>query len=124
MKFRDIKKLDYPDEFEFEWILVDLFYKHYVDLHKAIEAYTEALEKEKHKQTSRFNEACLNIHQMLCGFRGKEKEKVLKRAIHCFNLNKTMVSNIHDHKVGYTEEDKKEWDEFCNKIYGIEDFND
>lgn len=123
MKFRDIKKLDYPDDWELEWILGDLFYKHQADIFKAIVAYTTALEKEKHKKTSLFNEACLAIHQMFC-FKGKHKPEAVKRATHIFNLNKTMVSGIHDKNNHYTEEDKKEWDDFYKKCYGIEDFND
>ena len=42
----------------------------------------------------------------------------MKRCIHTFNANKTVVSHIHDEKYGYTEEDEKKWDEFCELMYG------
>lgn len=67
----------------------------------------------------RFNEACTNLTQILGGnFKGKEKKKAIKRAIHTFNLNTTLVPHVHDAKYEYTSEDEKEWDDFCKLIYG------
>jgi len=51
-------------------------------------------------------------------FKGKDKQKAIKRAIHTFNLNTTLVPHVHDKKYGYTGEDEREWDEFCEMIYG------
>jgi hypothetical protein len=69
----------------------------------------------------RFNEACTNLTQILGGnFKGKEKQKAIKRAIHTFNLNTTLVPHVHDAKYGYTGDDEKEWDDFCKLIYGTD----
>jgi hypothetical protein len=69
----------------------------------------------------RFEEACINLTQMLGNnFKGKEKQKAIKRAIHTFNLNTSLVPHVHDEKYGYTSDDEKEWDEFCEMIYGTD----
>lgn len=80
-----------------------------------------ALDKERHLNEMRFSEACVNLTQMIGGnFNGKEKQKAIKRAIHTFNLNTTLVPHVHDEKYGYTSEDEKEWDKFCELIYGTD----
>ena len=50
-------------------------------------------------------------------WKGKHKESLIKRAIHILNLNKTIPSNIYNEQYGYTDEDKKEWDEFMKMHY-------
>lgn len=117
--FRDIKKMDYNDDLPFKFVLVDLLYKKMIDVNFVLLCYTEALDKERHLNAMRFNEACVNLTQILGGnFKGKEKQKVIKRAIHTFNLNTTLVPHVHDAKYGYTSDDEKEWDEFCTLMYG------
>jgi predicted solute-binding protein len=67
----------------------------------------------------RFNEACINLTQMLGdNFKGKEKQEVIKRAIHTVNLNTSLVPHVHDEKYGYTSDDEKKLDKFCEMIYG------
>lgn len=51
-------------------------------------------------------------------WQGYLKRKAIKRAIHTFNLNTTLVPHVHDAKYEYTNEDEKEWDDFCKLIYG------
>ena len=121
LRFGDIKKLDYNDDTPFEYVLVDLLYKKVIDVNYVLYCYTDALDKERHLNAMRFNEACANLTQILGGnFKGKEKQKAIKRAIHTFNLNTTLVPHIHDEKYGYTSDDEKEWDEFCELIYGTD----
>jgi hypothetical protein len=117
--FRDIKKMDYNDNLPFKYVLVDLLYKKVIDMNFVLSCYTDAIDKERHLNAMRFNEACVNLTQMLGdNFKGKGKQQATKRAIHTFNLNTTLVPHVHDKKYGYTEEDEKEWDEFCDLIYG------
>lgn len=119
LTFGDIKKLEYDDRMPFKFVLVDLLYKKLIDVNFVLSCYTEALDKERHLNAMRFNEACTNLTQMLGdNFKGKEKQKAIKRSIHTFNLNTTLVPHVHDDKYGYTSDDEKEWDDFCKMIYG------
>lgn len=119
LRFGDIKKLDYDDDLPFKYVLVDLLYKKVIDMNFVLLCYTDAIDKERHLNAMRFNEACVNLTQMLGdNFKGKGKRQAIKRAIHTFNLNTTLVPHVHDKQYGYTEEDEKEWDEFCDLIYG------
>lgn len=119
LTFGDIKKLGYNDNMPFGYVLVDLLYKKLIDVNFVLECYTTALDKERHLNAMRFNEACTNLTQILGGnFKGKEKKKAIKRAIHTFNLNTTLVPHVHDKMYEYTSEDEKEWDDFCQTIYG------
>lgn len=119
LTFGDIKKLEYNDNMPFEYVLVDLLYKKEIDVNFVLSCYTNALDRERHLNAMRFNEACVNLTQMLGdNFKGKDKQKAIKRAIHTFNLNTTLVPHSHDDKYGYTSDDEKEWDNFCEMIYG------
>lgn len=121
LRFGDIKKMDYNDYLPFKFVLVDLLYKKQIDVNFVLSCYTDALDKERHLNAMRFNESCVNLTQMLGNnFKGEEKQKAIKRAIHTFNLNKSLVPHVHDEKYGYTSEDEKEWDEFCKMIYGTD----
>lgn len=122
MTFGDFKKLDYNDNLKMEIVLSEAFYKHQIDFLAATNAYTYALEKEKNRQSSLFNEAATVITMWLSGHWKKPKDKValFKRAIHIFNLNKTFPSNIYNEQYGYTDKDKKAWDENMKRHYGIE----
>lgn len=119
LTFADIKKLCYDERLPFEYVLVDLLYKKLIDVNFVLSCYTNAIDKERHLNAMRFSEACTNLTQILGGnFKGKEKKKAIKRAIHTFNLNTSLVPHVHDAKYGYTNEDEKEWDDFCKLIYG------
>lgn len=120
LRFGDIKKMDYNDNLPFKYILVDLLYKKAIDVNFVLSCYTDAIDKERHLNAMRFNEACVNLTQMLGdNFKGKDKQQAIKRAIHTFNINTTLVPHVHDKQYGYTEEDEKEWDEFCDLIYWL-----
>lgn len=121
LRFGDIKEMDYNDNLPFKYVLVDLLYKKLIDVNFVLSCYTEALDKERHLNAMRFEEACINLTQMLGkNFKGEYKRKAIKRAIHTFNLTKTLVPHIHDEEYGYSEKDEKEWDEFCKTIYGTD----
>ena len=121
LRFGDIKKMNYNDNLPFKYVLVDLLYKKLVDVNSVLSCYTEALDKERHLNAMRFNEACVNLTQILGGnFKGKEKQKAIKHAIHTFNLNSSFFPHVHDEQYGYSTEDEKEWDEFCEMIYGTD----
>lgn len=121
LRFGDIKKLDYDDNLPFKYILTDLLYKKVIDVNFVLSCYTDAIDKERHLNAMRFNEACVNLTQMLGdNFKGKWKQQATKRAIHTLNLNTTLVPHVHDKQYDYTEEDEKEWDEFCDLIYGTD----
>lgn len=118
-KFKHFKALDYPDSMPMNRVLSDLLYKGTLNLWDIIVPYTEAMEKERHLNNMRFEEACVNLTQMLSkNFKGKYKKEVIKRAIHTFNLTKTLVPHVHDDTYGYTDADEKQWDELCKTIYG------
>lgn len=120
-KFKHFKALDYPDSMPMNQVLSDLLYKGTLNLWDIIVPYTEAIEKERHLNNMRFEEACVNLTQMLSkNFKGKDKEEAIKRAIHTFNLTKTLVPHIHDDNYGYTEVDEEKWDEFCKLHYGTD----
>lgn len=112
----------YPPQMPVEMVLSDLLYKGCMDVNIILASYTSSLERERHLLNNRFNEAAINLTQILSGnFRKKsEKEEVYKRAIHTFNLNKTLPAHIHDNQYGYTKEDEEKWDEFCKTMYGTD----
>lgn len=121
LTFDDIKKMDYDDSLPFEFVLVDLLYKKLINVNEVLACYTEALDRERHLNAMRFEEACVNITQILSkNFKKKkDKETVYKRAIHTFNLSNSLPKHIYDVEYGYTEQDEKEWDDFCESMYGI-----
>ena len=123
MTVKDLKAAldDYADMLPAHYALGDLFFKGKLDFLDAMRAYVDALEKERHIQNCRFCEASISLTQMLGGnFKGKYKEEMLKRAVHTFNLTTNLPRNIHNVQYGYTEEDKKYWDERTKELYGVD----
>ena len=132
MKFKDFKNLDYDPESSMELVLSDMLFKRQIDVNTILIAYTTALEKERHIGNCKFEEACINLTQLLSpNFKiiKPESKKVdykmnaIKRAIHTLNFSKCLPQNVHNSEYGYTEEDKKDWDDFCELHYG-DDFKD
>lgn len=121
LRFTDFKNLDYPDDMPMNLVLADMMYKGQLDTNFIMSCYTDAIERERHLNAMRFEEACVNLTQILGdSFKGKQRDGVVKRAIHTFNLTKTLVPHVHDGKYEYTDEDEKKWDEFCKIIYGTD----
>ncbi len=125
MTYKDFKNLKYSDNLPMEYVLADVFYNGLVDFQTASIAYTSALERERRKKTSLFNEAVTVLQMWLSGnWEKKEaKEKLSKRAIHITNLNGTFPKNTFNAQYGYTDKDKAHWDEFTKVLYG-DDFGD
>lgn len=118
-RFVDFKALDYPDIMPMSQVLSDLLYKGTLNVWDIISPYIDAIEKERHLNSMRFEEACVNILQLLSkNFEGEDKETTIKRAIHTFNLTKTLVPHVYDNDYNYTSEDEKSLDDFCKLIYG------
>lgn len=82
LTFADIKKLEYADEMPFEYVLVDMLYKKQIDVNFVLSCYTNELDKERHLNAMRFNEACINLTQMLGdNFKGKGRINTTHEAI-------------------------------------------
>ena len=121
LRFIDFKNLDYPDSMSMNIVLADLMYRGLIDTNYIMSCYTASIERDRHLNAMRFEEACINLTQMLgSNFRGKHKEEAIKRAIHTFNITKTLVPHVHDEDYGYTEEDEAKWDDYCKTLYGTD----
>ena len=97
LKFKDFKNLEYNDGLPIELVLADLMFKGMLNPNTIMECYTRALERERHLNESKFEEACINLTQILGGnFKGKHKRGMLKRAVHTFNLTRRLPKNIHN----------------------------
>lgn len=121
LQYRDFKHLEYDDDLPMEIVLADLMFKGMLNTNTIMECYTMALERERHLNESKFEEACINLTQILSGnFKGKHKKAILKRAVHTFNLTRRLPKNIHNAQYEYTDEDKAYWDEVCKTLYGID----
>lgn len=119
LTFGDIKKMDYADEMSFKCVLVDLLYRKFINVNDVLTAYTNAIEKERNLSAMRFNEACTNITQLVCGnFKGNDKQEAIKRSLHTLNICKAFPPHIYDTMYGYTKEDEMRFDEHCEQIYG------
>ena len=123
MTFGEFKQLDYPDSLPMEIVLEQAFYKRQINFLITVIAYEHSLNEERRRKDSFFNEAATVITMGLSGNwkKKKDKESLIKRAIHILNLNKTFPKNIYNEQYGYTEEDKKEWDDFVEMHYGIKE---
>ena len=119
MTYGEFKSLGYPDDLPMEYALVQTLLKGRIRILEVNNAYAMALDKEKHIRRMRFEEACINLTQLLNGnYKGKHLKEAQQRAIHTLNMSETLPHNLYNEKYDYTEEDKEKWDEFCKTIYG------
>ena len=92
-----------------------------INMMEITNAYTRALEAERYKSKMRFEEACTCLSQYLLGhYPKKNPNDMHNRMIHIFNRSETLPHDIYNKQYGYTEEDKKKWDEHCRMIYGTD----
>lgn len=129
MTFGEFKNLNYPDNLPMEAALISAMFKRQISMVEITNAYTAALEKERRLSYMKFEEACLNIGELLNMaelLKGGEDAlvKAVKRAIHTINLSKTFTSNKINQKYGYVEDDERKWDAFCRTIYGTSKFEE
>lgn len=121
MTYGEFKSLGYPDDLPMEYALVQTLLKGHIRILEVNNAYAMALDKEKHIRRMRFEEACINLTQLLNGlWKGKDLKEAQQRAIHTLNMSETLPHNIYNEKYDYTEEVKEKWDKFCETIYGEE----
>ena len=119
MTFGELKNLEYPDILPLEFVLSKVMYDGFLDVDKVLSAYTHSIEKARHENRMRFEEACVCITQHLSGnYKGKDKDDVYKRMISILNKSTTLPHHVWDEKYGYTKEDEEKWEEFYKTIYG------
>ena len=119
MTYGEFKNLDYADDLPMEYALVQALFDGKIKILEVNNAYSIALEKERHIRKMRFEESCINLTQLLNGlWKGKDLKVAQQRAIHTLNMSETLPHNIYNDMYDYTEEIKKKWDEFCETIYG------
>ena len=121
MTFGEFKQLDYDSDLPMEYALVQSLFEGKINIIEVNNAYSIALEKERRIGKQRFEEACVNLSQLLSGnYKGENLKEAQQRAVHTLNMSRTLPHNIYNEKYSYTEETKKKWDEFCKTIYGEE----
>lgn len=118
LTFKDIKNLDLEDNTPINLVILYLLRKHMIDVNTILTIHTSILESEVTDNKMKFEEACVNILQLLDDNPGWDKKEVAKRAIHTFNMTQSLPKGILDKKYDYSEEDKQRFDEFYKKIYG------
>ena len=121
MTFGEFKQLNYDSDLPMEYALVQSLFEGKINIIEVNNAYSIALEKERRIKHLRFEEACVNLSQLLSGnYKGENLKEAQQRAVHTLNMSRTLPHNIYNEKYSYTEETKKKWDEFCKTIYGEE----
>lgn len=119
MTYGEFKQLGYYDDLPMEYALVSALLEEKIDILEVNNAFSRALQEDKHKRRMRFEEACVNLTQLLSGnYKGKDLKEAQQRAIHTLNMSETLPHNIYNEMYDYTDETKKKWDEFCKLIYG------
>lgn len=119
LTFADIKNLTYPDFCPIEKVLEDLLIKRIININELLESYTNAIERERHQEKCKFSEAITVLVQKLSDNFKDQQDDINKRAIHIISGSKLMPENLYHEKYGYTEEDKKFWDEIFKDVYGF-----
>ena len=116
-----IKKLqELPDDIPANMAMTSMMLQKIIDYPTITKAYVQSIEHKEGDLSAKFNEGAVLCNMVLSG-NWKEKhdiDKLHKRMLHYVNANKTIVPNIYNKKYNYTEDDKKEWDEFYERIYG------
>jgi hypothetical protein len=120
MTYGEFKELGFPDIMPMENVLAQVLFDRKIDVSEVLNAYYHALEAERHKLFSQFEEACICLNMHLSkNWKGENKKKLEKRMIHIFNKSKTLPSHIWDKMYNYTEEDEKEQEEdYVMHFYG------
>jgi len=119
MTFKEFKSIDYYEGMPMESVLADVLYKGLMNVNDVLCAYSAAIERDRHENKMRFEEACVCLTQHLSGnFKGLDRDKLNKRMIAILNKSKTFPSHLYDKEYGYTKKDEQEWEEFYKTIYG------
>lgn len=122
MTYGEFKNLGFPDFMPMENALEVALCNGQIDVSEVLLAYTRALQAEKHRLSSQFEEACICINMHLSKhWNSKENRKKLNdRMIHIYNKTKTLPPHIYDNEYSYTEEDeKKEEENYQMHYFGL-----
>ena len=120
MTYAEFKELEFPGIMPMENVLAQALFDRKIDVSEILNAYYHALEAERHKLTSQFEEACvcLNMH-LSKSWKGENRKKLEKRMIHILNKSKTLPIHLYDKEYNYTNEDEKEQEEdYTMHYYG------
>ena len=119
MTYAEFKELGFPGIMPMENVLAQALFDRKIDVSEVLNAYYHALEAERHRLTSQFEEACICINMHLSKHWNKkaDREKLDKRMIHIYNKTTTLPRHVYDKDYGYTEEDDKEQEQFYNDHY-------
>ena len=126
MTYKEFTELGYPGHLPMEYVLAKALYEGKISFTTVVGAHNAALEKERHIRKMRFEEACINLTQLLNGlWKGKELKEAQQRALHTLNMSETLPNNIYNKQYDYTDEVKEKWDGFCEMMYGnkLDDVN-
>ena len=119
MTVGEFKQLDYPDALPMEYALSQALFDGVIDINTIMSSYSRAMQVERHKLSSQFEEACICINMHLSKhWTGEHKKELEKRMIHIYNKTKTLPTHIYDEEYGYTEEDDKKEEENYNMHFG------
>ena len=120
MTYGEFKELGFPDIMPMENVLAQALFDRKIDVSEILNAYYHALEAERHRLASQFEEACvcLNMH-LSKNWKGENRKKLEKRMIHILNKSKTLPNHIYDKEYNYTNEDEKEQEkDYVMHYYG------
>ena len=121
MTYGEFKQLDYSDDTQMEYVLTEVLFKGLLNVNVVLSAYSGAVERDRCIRRLRFEEACVNLMQLLNGnYTGEDLKEAQQRAVHTLNMTETLAKNVLNSKYNYTGDVKKKWDEFCKTIYGEE----
>lgn len=119
MKYEEFKEIGFPNSMEMEDVLAHALFAKQIDIFEVLAAYTKALEAERHRLTSQFEEACICMNMYLSKHWNKkaDREKLDKRMIHIYNKTTTLPRHIYDTEYGYTNVDDMEQEQLYNDHY-------
>ena len=122
MTYGEFKNLGFPDFMPMEKALSQALFDRKIDVMEVLTSYIRALEYERHKMNSQFEEACicLNMHLSKHWNKKADREKLNKRMIHIYNKTRTLPPHVYDKEYNYTEEDeKKEEENYQMHYFGL-----
>lgn len=123
MTYGELKKNfgEIYDSLPIESVLTQILLEHKLDVNSILLAYTRALDFERHREHSKFEEACGCLCQYLSGNFTKDEHKsdMHKRMVHIYNKSESLPTHIYDKIYSYDENDEKKLDDLCNNNYGV-----
>ena len=123
MTYGEFINLGFDPSAPMESVLAMAMFDGLIDFAEVMRAHNDAVTKQNMLNKCRFNEACINLVQLLCkNFEGEDLLKAQKRALHTLGVSEW--GGLWDSLYDYTVEDKNALDEEMVKRYGMKEFND